>query len=139
MVDADRPRGGGTVRLFACLFGVLTPAVAHADPCEAPLPAAGTVFDGAVRYVGDGDSLCVGPAGEPGRWIEIRLADFRAPELHERGGPAAKRLLGQVAFGRRLRCLAGRRSYDRVVALCRIDGVPLGDLLRARGGREGGR
>ncbi len=99
----------------------------------------GISFGGVVRYVGDGDSLCIGPAGRPERWIEIRLADFRAPELRERDGPQAKRLLRQVASGRRLQCLAGRRSYDRVVALCRIEGVPLGDLLRARGGREGGR
>lgn len=83
--------------------------------------------------------LCIGPVGDPERWIEIRLADFRAPELRERGGPAAKRLLGQVASGRSLQCLAGWRSYDRIVALCRIDGVAVGDLLRARGGREGGR
>lgn len=100
---------------------------------------AGTPFDSVVRYVGDGDSLCVGPVGRPERWIEIRLADFRAPELRERGGPQAKRLLRQVASGHHLQCLAGWRSYDRVVALCRIEGVPLGDLLRARGGREGGR
>jgi hypothetical protein len=39
------------------------PSVAHADPCTAPLPARGTVFSGVVRYIGDGDSLCIGPKG----------------------------------------------------------------------------
>ena len=42
--------------LFACAT-----ASALADPCEAPLPRrAGETFSGAVRYVGDGDSLCIG-------------------------------------------------------------------------------
>ncbi len=45
-----------------------------------PLPAS------TVRYVGDGDSLCVGKTTDPNAWIEVRLADFNAPELHEDGG-----------------------------------------------------
>lgn len=44
------------------------------------------MFTGVVRYVGDGDSLCTGPAGRPDRWIDIRLGDFYAPELHDLGG-----------------------------------------------------
>jgi hypothetical protein len=53
--------------LLAC--GWTAPALA--DPCEGPLPAKGTTFTGVVRYVGDGDGLCIGPAGQPNRWSEI--------------------------------------------------------------------
>ncbi|MFB0872592.1 MULTISPECIES: thermonuclease family protein [unclassified Sphingobium] len=114
-------------------------APALADPCEGALPAKGTTFAGVVRYVGDGDGLCVGPAGRPDRWIEVRLADFYAPELHEAGGREAKRRLERLAMGKPLVCRAGRRSYDRVVAACKLGGRPLGMLLRQAGGIEGGR
>ncbi|WP_202187941.1 MULTISPECIES: thermonuclease family protein [Pseudomonadota] len=99
----------------------------------------GTTFSGVVRYVGDGDGLCVGPANRPDRWIEIRLADFYAPELHEPGGVSAKRRLERLVMGQTLVCRAGRMSYDRVVASCMLAGRPLGLLLRSDGGVEGGR
>jgi micrococcal nuclease len=120
---------------FACAWA--SPALA--DPCEAPLPRNGATFSGVVRYVGDGDGLCVGPSAKAERWIEIRLGDFYAPELHEPGGVEAKRRLERIAMGRRLVCRAGRRSYDRVVATCTLGGRPLGFLLRHAGGAEGGR
>lgn len=118
-------------------FSWATPALA--DPCEGVLPARGAAFSGVVRYVGDGDGLCIGPAGRPDRWIEVRLADFDAPELNEPGGQRAKRLLASIVMGRSLTCRAGRRSYDRVVAHCSLEGRPLGNLLLGRGGLEGGR
>nr|WP_047166856.1 hypothetical protein [Sphingomonas sp. Y57] len=120
---------------FSCAWAV--PALA--DPCEGALPAKGTTFSGVVRYVSDGDGLCVGPAGRPHRWIEVRLADFYAPELHEAGGIDAKRRLERIVMGRVLVCRAGRRSFDRVVAACTLGGRPLGTLLREDGGAEGGR
>jgi micrococcal nuclease len=121
--------------LIACAWS----APALADPCKSALPAKGTAFAGVVRYVGDGDGLCIGPAGRPNRWIEVRLADFYAPELHEAGGREAKRRLERLVMGKLLVCRAGRRSYDRVVAACTLGGRPLGALLRAVGGIEGGR
>lgn len=118
---------------------------AHADPCEAPLPQrAGATFSGTVRYVGDGDSLCVGTTGAHTNWIEVRLADFNAPELHSPRGPQAKAALERIAMGRQVECVAGggRRgnvtSYDRVIATCRLGGRRLGDLMRAAGVEEGG-
>lgn len=123
------------VGLAACAWS----APALADPCEGALPAKGTTFTGIVRYVGDGDGLCVGPAGRPDRWIEVRLGDFYAPELHEAGGRDAKRRLELLVMGKPLVCRAGRRSYDRVVAACTLGGRPLIALLRAAGGVEGGR
>lgn len=131
-----------TLRSVAILSASITciwASPALADPCEGALPAKGTTFTGVVRYVGDGDGLCIGPAGRPDRWIEIRLADFYAPELHEPGGRDAKRRLARSVMGRTLVCRAGRRSYDRVVASCTLGGQPLGALLRRAGGTEGGR
>jgi hypothetical protein len=98
-----------------------------------------------VRYVGDGDSLCVGPSADPLTWVEIRLADFYAPELDEPGGRQAKAVLEHLASGQVASCTAvhsagGRAvSYDRLIAICRIRGESLGDALRRRGVVEGGR
>lgn len=121
-------------------LGALTLAsAAHADPCKAPLPGPGATFAGIVRYVGDGDGLCVGPGSDPATWIEVRVSDFYAPELSEPGGRKAKATLERIAKGKRVVCLAGGRSYDRVVAECRINGVSVGRLMRRAGVREGGR
>lgn len=124
---------------------VLTPSIAHADPCTAELPRrAGEAFEGTVRYVGDGDSLCVGQSGDPGTWIEVRLGDFDAPELHSADGPRSKQFLEQIALGREASCRAQRgRSgrvivYDRVIAVCRVGGRSIGDLLRGAGAPSGG-
>jgi endonuclease YncB( thermonuclease family) len=92
-----------------------------------------------VTYVGDGDSLCVAVDRQPAQWVEVRLKDFCAPELHAPGGEAAKRELSRLTFGRELVCRAERQSYDRIIATCTRDGTPLGDLLRGAGVVEGGR
>lgn len=100
--------------LATALF--LMPAAALADPCEGPLPtAAGRIFSGPVRYVGDGDSLCVGRSANSKSWIEVRLADFNAPELKDAGGARAKALLKRVTRGRQLVCRATPRRSGRVV------------------------
>lgn len=97
-----------------------------------------------VRYIGDGDSLCVGPNSDPSTWIEVRLSDFNAPELHSPTGRADRDRLSGLALGRVLACVAvrGRNGrvivYDRVIASCRLNGRRVGELLRAAGGREGG-
>jgi endonuclease YncB( thermonuclease family) len=111
---------------------------AWADPCRSPLPRAGTQFDGTVRYVGDGDGLCVGNSPDPNSWIEVRIADFYAPELHAPRGAEAKSALERVAMGKAVQCIAGKRSYDRTVAQCTIDGASIGDLMRRAGVSEGG-
>ncbi len=133
------------VLALVCLAPVLAPTTAHADPCEAPLPShAGAAFSGTVRYIGDGDSLCVGPTSNPATWIEVRLADFDAPELDSPTGRADRDRLSRLTMGRRLDCVAvrGRNGrvvvYDRVIARCQLGTVSVGDLLRAAGGREGG-
>jgi endonuclease YncB( thermonuclease family) len=130
--------------VIAICFAAL-PTVAWADPCEGSLPRrAGETFSGQVRYIGDGDSLCVGNSSDPSTWIEVRLADFNAPELHAQGGEAAKDSLERLAMGQNAQCVATRGrsgrvvSYDRVIATCRIGGRRIGDALRSAGAREGG-
>ena len=125
------------------LSAMATPA--RADPCEGRLPSQpGQQFTGTVRYVGDGDGLCVGNSDDPNTWIEVRLADFDAPELHAPDGRLSKSLLEQVAFSQNVVCEArrGRRGrvivFDRVIAVCRVRGRSIGDLLRARRAPEGG-
>lgn len=130
---------------LVAVFLAALPAVAWADPCEGALPGRpGETFSGQVRYIGDGDSLCVGNSSDSATWIEVRLADFNAPELHADGGQAAKTALERLALGRNAQCVATRGrngrviSYDRVIATCRIGGRRIGDALRAAGAREGG-
>jgi len=130
---------------LAAICFVALPAVAWADPCEGALPRrAGETFSGQVRYIGDGDSLCVGNSSDPSTWIEVRLADFNAPELHAEGGEAAKTALERLALGQNTQCVATRGrnrrvvSYDRVIATCQIGGRRIGDALRAAGAHEGG-
>lgn len=124
---------------------VLAPSIAHADPCTAELPRrAGETFSGTVRYVGDGDSLCVGNSDDPSTWIEVRLGDFDAPELHSPDGRRSKQFLEQVAMGRQVSCRAQRGRtgrvvvWDRVIAVCRVEGRSIGDLLRAADAPIGG-
>lgn len=124
-------RGALLTAVFACW-----PAIALADPCTAPLPQhAGDTFSGIVRYVGDGDSLCVGASTNPNTWIEVRLADFNAPKFHSPRGTRAKAAIERIALGHQVQCVAGggRRgnvtSYDRVIATCRLNGRRIGDLL----------
>lgn len=137
---------------LAALGTLAIGSAALADPCKAipdqgPAPAwakAGHVVSGTVRYVADGDSLCVGSTSNAQSWVEIRLADFDAPELRSTDGPEAKRTLERITQGRQVVCTAlrGRNgrvvSYDRLIAVCRINGASIGDLMRRAGVREGG-
>jgi len=118
---------------------------AFADPCEAALPAkAGSVFTGTVHYVVDGDGICIGTSSDPNTWIEVRLADFDAPEMSTDEGRSAKDEMTRLAKGKQADCVtrpgrSGRTtSYDRVIASCSIDGASLASLMREAGVPEGG-
>lgn len=130
---------------FGAAIALMAASPARADPCEGRLPSrAGQQFSGPVRYVGDGDGLCVGNSTDPSTWIEVRLADFDAPELHSADGRRSKGFLEQVAFGQTVNCEARRGRggrvivYDRVVAVCRVGNRSIGDLLRGLHAPEGG-
>lgn len=130
--------------LLPAMMVLATPALA--DPCKAipdkgPMPSylsPGSRFQGLVTYVGDGDSLCVAVGQTQNEWVEVRVADFYAPELHAPGGREAKAALERIAMGRRAACTAGKRSHDRVVAQCMIGGSTIGERMRRAGIAEGG-
>lgn len=146
-------RRGNWAAIVAGASLALLAAPAVADPCKAlpdrgPAPSwarAGFTISGPVRYVGDGDSICVSASADPRTWVEIRLADFYAPELNEPGGETAKASMQKLTRDQQVTCTAVRGdggrvvSYDRLIAVCRIRGVSLGDLMRRAGQREGGR
>jgi hypothetical protein len=122
-------------------------SAAYADPCKAipdhgAAPSylhAGATFSGQVIYIGDGDSLCVAVGPGPMQWVEVRVADFYAPELHEHDGEQAKATLSRLAYGRQATCVADHQSHDRIVATCKIGGQSVGDMMRAASVQEGGR
>lgn len=140
-----KPKIAVIALVTAVAGGVATAAAA--DPCLAvpeggPTPAylkRGAEFSGPVSYVGDGDSLCVATGPTQAEWVEVRLADFYAPEIHADGGSIARERLSRLIYGRHLTCRADHRSYDRIVAVCRLGRVSVGDLMRQMGGTEGGR
>lgn len=135
---------GGRASIAALILLYCSPALA--DPCKAipdrgPMPGylhLGATFSGPVTYVGDGDSMCVAVGPSTDDWVEVRLADFYAPELHSPGGARAKATLERIAKGKRATCVAGRRTYDRVAARCTIGGGSIGDQMRRLGVAEGG-
>lgn len=124
----------------------LSASSALADPCKAipdrgPMPgylSPGSTFSGPVAYVGDGDSMCVAVGQGAQNWVEVRVTDFYAPELHAAGGAQAKATLERITRGKRAVCKAQHRSHDRVVAVCRVGGRSVGDLMRSAGVAEGG-
>jgi hypothetical protein len=136
-------------RLVALLFLCVAafPAAARADNCTAipdsgiipPSLGMGRTFAGPVVEVIDGDSLCVAVGPRVGAdWVEVRLADFYAPEFTSPAGPAARAALNRIAMGRQAACVAGLGTYDRIAARCRIGGRSIGDLMRSAGVDEGG-
>lgn len=135
------------IQVICGLIAMALPGLALADPCEADVTRlqAGQVITGTVRYVGDGDSICLGSTADPASWIEIRLENWFAPELHDPGGAQAKASMASVAEGRAATCVVRRGrngrsySYDRVFATCSIGGRDLAALLQRAGGRQGGR
>lgn len=134
------------LRWVVFLLLCLSASAARADPCAAiaegrPLPpylGFSARFSGPVVHVIDGDSLCVAVGAGHDQWVEVRLADFWAPESTQAGGPAARAALERIALGKEAVCVAGMRTYDRIAARCTIAGLSVGDSLRAAGIREGG-
>lgn len=134
------------IRLATITATLALATAAHADPCQAPVSGykPGQVISGSIVYVGDGDSICLMLGRDPSQWLEIREAGFNAPEINQPGGRQAKATMDRL-IGRRAVCTVQRgrngrtASFDRVIAACLVDGVPIGVRMRAAGIREGGR
>jgi len=137
-----------TSSLALCsLFALALPGLALADPCGADVTRLreGQLLTGTVTYVGDGDSICLGSTHDPASWVEIRLENWFAPELHDPGGAEAKALMVSLAQGRPASCVIRRGrngqtySYDRAFATCTVGGQDLAASAQRAGGRQGGR
>ncbi|OJU09369.1 MAG: hypothetical protein BGN86_08170 [Caulobacterales bacterium 68-7] len=147
MTRSGRRRWAGLAGVAALLLGLLFAQGALADPCEAipedgRLPGyltLGATFTGQVVEVIDGDSLCVAVGPTPREWVEVRLGDFYAPEVATPEGLAARAALEGLAKGHTAQCVAGFATYDRIAAVCRIDGASIGDQMRAAGIKESGK
>jgi endonuclease YncB( thermonuclease family) len=98
--------------------------------------AAQAPFSGIVTQVVDGDTLCVGS-------IEVRLEGIDAPEKSEKCwrelrrwpcGPPATQALQSMAMGHAITCQAKYcDSRGRTVALCRLNGADLSEVMVSAG------
>ena len=100
--------------------------------CLLAAPAlAGSVLEGTVTHVRDGDTIEIGETA-------IRLSGLHAPEMDEAGGREARAFMVELVGSQPLRCeLTGRKSYGREIGTCALDGDDIAGLLVAAGlGRD---
>ena len=106
----------------------------QAQPCAGPHPVAGVQIRGPVLHVIDGDTICVALGYSPDEWIRLRLADapvtspVRRISTREEADPKA--VLMAAAFAKMAECVTEQDRRGEVVAVCTVDGVPLGRALR---------
>ena len=82
-----------------------------------------TTLTGTANQVRDGDTIEVGE-------IPIRLDGVSAPELDEPMGEQSKAFLRDLVSGESLRCeLSGKKSYDRFVGTCYLNGIDISVLV----------
>lgn len=83
--------------------------------------------------------LCVHPAVYDGDTFRchdgprVRVWGVNAAELRDPGGAEAKRALTRLISGKVLTCVKRGKSYDRVVALCTVDGRDVAAEMVRRG------
>lgn len=110
---------------------------APAGPCTGPSPVAGVQIRGPVLHVIDGETICVALGYAPDEWIRLRLADapVASPIRHISNTPQAdpKSVMMAAAFARMAECRTELDANREVVAVCTVDGVPLGRALRDGG------
>ena len=86
-----------------------------------------SILTGIITHVRDGDTIVVG--NQP-----IRLNGIAAPERNEPGGEEASAFMRHLVLGKFLTCTNnGQRTYDRLVAVCHLDGEDIGRLIVAAG------
>ena len=100
-----------TILIITLLLATETASIAHADP---------TTLTGIVTHVRDGDTIEVGK-------VPIRLDGVSAPELKEPLGPRSKQFMRDLVDGKSVRCeLNGKKTYDRFVGVCYLEGKDIG-------------
>lgn len=78
---------------------------------------------GKVTFVRDGDTIEVGG-------IAIRLNGISAPEQRQPYGPDATSFMGWLVMEKEVTCkLNGERSRDRLIGICYLDGVDIGETI----------
>lgn len=118
------------------LFAVAGEAQAAeaAEPCSGPRPVAGVQIRGPVLHIIDGDTICVALGYAPDEWIPLRLADAPvASPIHRvsnREDADPKAVLMVAAFAKTAECVTELDRRGQVVAVCTVDGVPIGRMMR---------
>lgn len=122
------------------LSAVAGPAkAAPAEPCTGPRPVAGVQIRGPVLHVIDGETICVALGYAPDEWIRLRLADapVTSPIRRISNSTTAQAdprgVMMAAAFARMAECRTELDANRQVVAVCTVDGVPLGRALRDGG------
>lgn len=91
-------------------------------PSDSAIPVSGM-----VTHVRDVDTIIVG-------MHPIRLFGIDGPELSTSYGISAKEALEEIVLEQNVSCNpTGQTSYDRIVAICYLNGVDLGALLISSG------
>ncbi len=95
-------------------------AVAASTATTAAVAAEPTILTGTVTHVRDGDTIEVGN-------IPIRLNGVSAPELKEPLGPQSKQFMRDLVLSEAVNCeLNGKKTYDRLVGTCYLNGKDIG-------------
>jgi micrococcal nuclease len=103
-----------------------TGRIAGASPADAAKCPRGTLT-GQVTHVRDGDTIELGS-------MAIRFEGIAAPEGSEPGGAEATEAIEALVLGKELRCeLTGKRTYDRCVAVCYLNGADVEALMVRNG------
>lgn len=85
------------------------------------------VIEGRVTVVRDVDTIVV--AGTP-----VRLNGVDGPEVSSRAGRDARTFMTRLVRGEMVSCnLNGKRTYDRWVGVCYLDGQDIGAIAVANG------
>lgn len=86
-----------------------------------------TTLKGQVTFVRDGDTIEVGG-------IAIRLNGISAPEHRQPFGPDATDFMGWLVMEKEVTCkLNGERNRDRLIGVCYLDGVDIGETIIREG------
>ena len=100
--------------LCAALLFMLPPAAAQCPHGS---------LAGNVTYVRDGDTIELGS-------MAIRFWGIAAPEWDAPGGQEATDAIKDMVLGKQVRCeLTGKKTYDRCVGVCYLNGINIEEEL----------